>query len=380
MEALEPYLAMAREQPTLAGAVGFAAVAAVVVAIWALWEPIGRWFRVRHLAANALTLVLAGLVAIVATVEWGRWQIEAPGPLAEETIVEVPRGATMREATERLVAAGAVGNETLFTLAAKYRGDDARLKFGEYVIEPGASMVAILDKLTRGETLSYRVTVAEGLTSWEIVELLKGVDVLTGEVAEVPPEGSLAPDTYFVARNDTREDVIRRMQAAQERILAEAWAARDAGLPLDSPEEALILASVVEKETGLAGERPQVASVFINRLRRGMPLQSDPTVIYGITEGQGGLGRGLRRSELRARTRWNTYTIPALPATPIANPGRASIEAVLRPAETDFLYFVADGTGGHAFSRTLDEHNANVRVWRAIERERREAEEASSTE
>ncbi|MEL6336871.1 MAG: endolytic transglycosylase MltG, partial [Pseudomonadota bacterium] len=186
-------------------------------------------------------------------------------------------------------------------------------------------------------------------------------------------EGSLAPETYFVARGDSRTEVLRRMQVAQQQILDQAWGNRQAALPLAGPNEVLILASIVEKETGVDGERGQVASVFVNRLNRGMPLQSDPTVIYGITKGQGGLGRGLRRSELDRRTDWNTYRIPGLPITPIANPGREAIEAVVNPEQTPFLYFVADGTGGHAFSRTLEEHNRNVAVWRRIERERREA-------
>jgi len=194
--------------------------------------------------------------------------------------------------------------------------------------------------------------------------------VLSGEVDEVPPEGRLAPDSYEVRAGDTRADVIARMMQAQEAILAAAWEARAEGLPLDSPEEALILASIIEKETGVAAERRQVASVFVNRLRRGMRLQTDPTVIYGITEGRGVLGRGIRQSELRAETPWNTYVIDGLPPTPIANPGRASIAAAVDPDATDYVYFVADGSGGHAFAETLAEHNRNVARWREIEAER----------
>jgi UPF0755 protein len=216
----------------------------------------------------------------------------------------------------------------------------------------------------------YRVALAEGVTSWQVVEGLKAVDVLTGEVAEVPPEGTLAPDSYEVRAGDTRESVLTRMSEAQAVILAAAWEGRAEGLPLQSAQEALILASIIEKETGVADERRQVASVFVNRLNRGMRLQTDPTVIYGVTQGKGVLGRGLRQSELRGATPWNTYVIEGLPPTPIANPGRASIEAALNPDSTDYVFFVADGSGGHAFAETLDEHNRNVARWREIEAER----------
>ena len=218
----------------------------------------------------------------------------------------------------------------------------------------------------------YRIAFAEGITSWQAVEGLKAVDALTGEVAEVPAEGSLAPDSYEVSAGDTRESVIARMTQAQEAILAAAWEGRADGLPLESAEEALILASIIEKETAVADERGRVASVFVNRLRRGMRLQTDPTVIYGITEGRGVLGRGIRQSELRGETPWNTYVIDGLPPTPIANPGRASIEAAVNPADTEYVYFVADGSGGHAFAETLAEHNRNVARWREIEAERTE--------
>ncbi|MDP5336140.1 MAG: endolytic transglycosylase MltG, partial [Paracoccaceae bacterium] len=216
----------------------------------------------------------------------------------------------------------------------------------------------------------YRVALAEGVTSWQVVDSLSRLEILEGEVTEVPAEGTLAPDSYEVIPGQSRVDLLARMTAAQQAILAEAWANRVDGLPLASPEEALILASIIEKETGVAEERRQVASVFVNRLNRGMRLQTDPTVIYGITKGQGVLGRGLRQSELRGQTPWNTYVIEGLPPTPIANPGRASIEAALDPDDTPFVFFVADGTGGHAFAVTLEEHNRNVAEWRRIEAER----------
>jgi len=216
----------------------------------------------------------------------------------------------------------------------------------------------------------YRIALAEGATSWQIVEALRKADFLTGEVEEVPAEGTLAPDSYEVRDGDDRGALLADMEERQALRLAEAWANRDENLPIATPEEALILASIIEKETGVPDERGTVASVFVNRLNRGMRLQTDPTVIYGVTEGRGTLGRGLRQSELRARTPWNTYVIDGLPPTPIANPGLASIEAALNPEETDLVYFVADGSGGHAFARTLDEHNANVARWREIEADR----------
>jgi len=213
----------------------------------------------------------------------------------------------------------------------------------------------------------YSVVVAEGVTSWQVVTGLNALDVLDEDQTDIPPEGSLAPDSYDVHQGDSVASVLDRMTSEQAQILAEAWAQRADDLPITTPEEALILASIVEKETGVPTERAQVASVFVNRLRQGMRLQTDPSVIYGITKGEGILGRGLRQSELRAETPYNTYVIPALPPTPIANPGKASIEAALNPADTNFIFFVADGTGGHAFADNLADHNANVARWREIE-------------
>jgi len=218
-----------------------------------------------------------------------------------------------------------------------------------------------------------RVTLVEGVTSWQVVEALKRADFLTGEVADVPPEGSLAPDLYEVARGSERAALLAEMTARQSRILDEAWAGRAEGLPYDTPEAALVMASIVEKETGVPEERRQVASVFVNRLEQGMKLQTDPAVIYGVTKGQGPLGRGLRQSELKRETPYNTYVIDGLPPTPIANPGRAAIEAALNPDTTPYLFFVADGSGGHAFAATLEDHNVNVAKWREIEAQQGQA-------
>jgi UPF0755 protein len=216
----------------------------------------------------------------------------------------------------------------------------------------------------------YRIALAEGVTSWQVAESLKAMDVLEGEIAEVPAEGMLAPDSYEVVKGTLREDVLAQMQAVQAARIDEVWQNRSDDLPIESPEEMLILASIIEKETGVAEERRQVASVFVNRLNQGMRLQTDPTVIYGVTNGKGVLGRGLRQSELRGDTPWNTYVIDGLPPTPIANPGLASLRAAVDPDTTPYVFFVADGTGGHAFAETLDEHNRNVARWREIEAER----------
>ena len=249
-------------------------------------------------------------------------------------------------------------------------GGDRDLRAGEFAIPEAASMAEIYDILRSGQTIQYPVTAAEGLTTAMIIRIVEASEVMTGEITRIPAEGALLPETYLVSRGDDRQALIDRMEAAQDALLDELWSNRAENLPFDTPEEAIILASVVEKETGIAHERPMVASVFVNRLRRGMRLQSDPTIIYGITQGEP-LGRGIRRSELDSTAnRYNTYQIDGLPPTPISNPGRDAIAAVLNPPEGQYLYFVADGTGGHAFATSLAEHNRNVAQWRRIERER----------
>jgi UPF0755 protein len=330
----------------------------------------------RHVAANALTLLILGLVLLFGIVTWVQSEYRGPGPLTEPLRLEVPRGETLAGVAAILDEQGAISNPAIFRVAARYSDMDSGIRFGEYEIPAGASMREILEQLNTGGNIFRQIVVPEGWTSFQVVEALRARDDLTGEIAEVPPEGSLAPAGYDYQRGDLREALIERMQAEQARIVAEAWEARDPDLPLQSPEELLILASIVEKETGQPEERGEVAGVFVNRLERGMRLQTDPTVVYGITEGRETLGRGLRRSELVEPTAYNTYVIEGLPPGPIANPGREAILAAANPQTTENLYFVADGTGGHAFAATLEEHNANVMVWRRIEAERaREAEE-----
>lgn len=336
----------------------------------------------RHVVANALTLLIVGLVVLFGIATWAQREYRAAGPLAAPAEVQVERGEGLNSVAAKLEGAGAIRNATLFRIAARYAELEEGLKFGDYSIPAGASMEDILRLLNQGGNVTRQVVVPEGLTSWQVVELLNAREELTGEIVEIPAEGTLAPAGYDFQRGDDRNALIARMQAEQSEILAAAWADRAPDLPVTSPEELLTLASIIEKETGVPDERARVASVFVNRLRRGMKLQTDPTVIYGITKGEGTLGRGLRASELATVTPYNTYARTGLPPGPIANPGAASIEAAAHPEDTEFVYFVADGTGGHAFAQTLPEHNRNVGQWRRIEAERlaaeREAEAAKA--
>ncbi|WP_347313104.1 endolytic transglycosylase MltG [Defluviimonas sp. SAOS-178_SWC] len=376
----------------------------------------------RNIASNFLTIAILLLVMAAGLVAWGQRQYAGPGPLAEAICFKVERGATLRRVATDLSGQGAIASEYIFRVGADYEDKAGSLKAGSFLITPNASMQEIVDTITRSgqstcgtevnfrigvnasdivvreldpatnryeevvkfdpsaeavpqdyldraqeSDVRFRITLAEGVTSWQVVDALKRAEFLDGEAGEVPPEGHLAPDSYEVVRGGSRADLLAEMRRRQEAVLAELWASRAEGLPYATPEEALTMASIVEKETGVPEERPRVASVFLNRLAQGMKLQTDPTVIYGLTKGQGVLGRGLRQSELRGRTPYNTYVIDGLPPTPIANPGRESIAAALDPETTDYLFFVADGSGGHAFATTLAEHNDNVAKWRAIE-------------
>lgn len=309
-------------------------------------------------------------VFLIAALVWAWSVYYAPGPSAragEATVVTLPSGSGVSAIAATLKNAGVIRSSDLFKAAATLTGADRRLRAGEYEVPSGASLKAVLALLTDGKVVRHFVTLPEGWSSAQAVDILMKEPVLTGQVAEIPEEGSLWPETYEVQRGETRASVIARMQRAQAENLTKLWAARAPGLVVTTPEEAVILASIVEKETGIASERPRVAAVFTNRLRQGMRLESDPTIVYGITKGRP-LGRGIRQSELQADTGWNTYLIAGLPPTPIANPGEQALKAVLNPPRTDELFFVADGTGGHVFARTFDEHLANVARWREIER------------
>jgi len=375
-----------------------------------------------------LTILAIVLFLLAGVILWGQRQYVAEGPLDEAICLRVQSGSNMTRVSRDLEDQGAVSSGTIFRIGARYSEKTAHLKAGSFLLREHASMEEIVDQITRGGASTcgteilyrigvtrtqvqvreldpatrafveradfdlkseeerpeafvktraatdtrFRILVAEGVTSWQIVDALNAIEVLSGDAGTRPPEGMLAPHSYEVTRGMERGALLAQMQALQEKRIADAWAMRQDDLPFDTPEEMLILASIIEKETGVPEERGRVASVFINRLEQGMRLQTDPTVIYGITKGEGVLGRGLRQSELRKITPWNTYVIDGLPPTPIANPGMASLEAAVNPESTDYVFFVADGSGGHAFAATLQEHNRNVAKWRQIEAERQQ--------
>ncbi|WP_122076045.1 endolytic transglycosylase MltG [Pseudophaeobacter sp. EL27] len=379
----------------------------------------------RSLASNMLTVLVVLLFLLGGLILWGKSQYTAEGPLETAICLQVRPGSNMTRVSAELEQEGAVASGMIFRLSAKYTEKSSQLKAGSFLVRPGTSMESILDQITQGGASTcgtevvyrvgvtrlraevreldpasgkfveraefelgvdeapaiftelksatdtrFRVALAEGVTSWQVVNALQIIDILSGDPGERPAEGMLAPDSYEIISGQPRAEILAQMQARQELLIGAAWENRSEDAAVQTPEEMLILASIIEKETGVARERGQVASVFTNRLNRGMRLQTDPTVIYGVTKGEGVLGRGLRQSELRKVTPWNTYVIEGLPPTPIANPGQASLLAAVNPDTTDFLFFVADGTGGHAFAETLQQHNRNVVKWREIEAQR----------
>ena len=378
----------------------------------------------RSVASNALTFLIVLFLGVGIAGLWAKNEYMQAGPLDQGICLRVAPGSKFYDTADDLKKQGAISSASLFRIGAEYNGKANQLKAGSFLIPAAASMDQVIDLITKGGANTcgteivyrigvasttvqvreldpaterfveraafkmgddapsdytrvldamatrHRIAMAEGVTSWQVVQAINGIEVLQGDITEIPAEGTLAPFSYEVASGDTRASVIADMVARQTSILDQAWTNRAADLPLKSKEEALILASIIEKETSVPDERGLVSSVFINRLNQGMPLQTDPTVIYGITKGQGVLGRGLRRSELRGQTPWNTYVIRGLPPTPIANPGADAIAAAVNPDDSRYIFFVADGTGGHAFAETLAEHNANVATWRQIEAER----------
>ncbi len=316
-----------------------------------------------------LTLAFVFVIVCAAGFFYAKYEYERPGPASETAIVLVKPGMGSGEIATLLEEKGLIRSDKYFRAAVRLQKLGGQLQAGEFEIPAEASLQEIIDILVEGNSILYSVTVPEGRTTKQVLALVTANEVLKGEITIEPAEGDLLPETYAFTRGETRNAVIERMMEAHDEVLDRLWEDRADDLPFSTKEEAVILASIVEKETALPEERPQVASVFVNRLRKGMRLQSDPTIIYGLTGGEP-LGRGLRVSELRRETPYNTYIIRGLPPTPIANPGEASLAAVLNPADTDYLYFVADGTGGHAFAENLRDHNRNVAKWRAIEAER----------
>jgi UPF0755 protein len=304
-----------------------------------------------------------------------RW-LNGPGPLEQAKTVVVPRGAGRDRMAEIFVKEGVVAKPLAFKIAYLIDSTPRSIKAGEYEVPPHVSVTGLLEILQSGKTVQRRLTVPEGLSTAEIVELVRNAEALDGEISIPVSEGELLPETYFYSRGDTRNQVLERMREAMTKAVDEAWRGRANNLPLASKRDLVVLASMVEKETGQAAERARVAAVFVNRIRARMPMESDPTVIYGIAGGRP-LGRELSRADLQRPTPYNTYARPGLPAGPIANPGRAALMAAARPQQTQGrreYYFVADGSGGHAFASTLVDHNRNVARWRELQRQRQDRE------
>jgi UPF0755 protein len=329
-------------------------------------------------ARHGIVVVFNGLIFLLVLIAlagaaifyFGKLSFEEPGPLQVSRTIIIRDGASLPGIARQLEAAGIIDNALMFRAGVRTYQSSNDLKAGEYAFSPRISMYDVMETIRSGKSIQHRISFPEGLTTHQILERLRQNEILTGELPEeLPPEGSLMPDTYPFQRGTTRKEIVEQMKLAQARYLERVWETRIDGLPIKTPQELVTLASIVEKETARADERARVASVFINRLKRGMRLQSDPTIIYGIFGGEGKpADRPIYRSDIDQATEYNTYQIDGLPPGPIANPGRAAMEAVANPSRTDELYFVADGTGGHAFAKSLDGHNRNVLRWREIER------------
>jgi UPF0755 protein len=317
-----------------------------------------------------ITIVLLLLIGTGTAYYYGKQVLESPGPLTEDRVVNIPARAGKRDIADVLQREGVIDvNPWLFIGGVFAMKASSDLKPGEYSFQKNASLRDVIATIVEGKVVQHSVTIPEGLTSEQIVGRLGDNDIFGGSVREIPREGTLLPETYKFPRGTTRDQVIQRMQAAQKRVVAEIWERRSPDVPLKSPEQLITLASIVEKETGKPDERSRVAAVFVNRLRQKIKLQSDPTIIYGLVGGKGTLGRPIKRSEITQPSPYNTYVIDGLPPGPIANPGRASLEAAANPARTRDLFFVADGTGGHAFTETYDQHQKNVAKLRATEKQ-----------
>ena len=324
----------------------------------------GRFLSRLIITASLLGLVFAGIYA------WAYGQFVKPGPAMADSTVVIPHGRGVKGIAKVLERAGIIRKAMVFRLGVRFTGADKSLKAGEYVFPARTSPMEAAAILTGGKTVVRRLTIAEGLTTTQVREQLLVTDGLVGNINRYYAEGDLLPETYHFSFGDRREAIAARMAASMTAMMSRLWARRAPDFPLETPFQALVLASIVEKETGVGAERARIAGVFLNRLKKGMRLQSDPTVVYGLTEGKAPLGRALTRKDLKQVTAYNTYIIKGLPPGPICNPGRAAIAAVLNPEKTRDLYFVADGSGGHVFAQTLKEHNRNVAKWRKIKKSR----------
>jgi len=319
--------------------------------------------------SGLLTFVLLGALGTVGALAWLMKEARSPGPLAEDKVVMITRDDDASSIADQLERAGVVDSAMWFNILTLLDGNRGALKRGEYAFKAGMSMNDVENELIAHRVVRYKLTIPEGLTSQQIVDRLRDDSILVGDIREIPREGALMPDTYYFERGDTRLSILSRMAKTQTKTVDEVWKARSPNLPIKSPWEMVTLASIVEKETGKPDERPRVAGVFINRLGKRMRLDSDPTIVYGLVMGKGTLGRSITRADLNQSTPYNTYIIDGLPPGPICNPGKAALEAVAKPAQSKDLYFVADGTGGHAFAETLDQHQKNVARWRQIEKD-----------
>jgi UPF0755 protein len=319
--------------------------------------------------SGLLTFVLLGALVTVGALAWLMKEARSPGPLAADKVVMIVREDDAGSIADQLERAGVIDSAMWFNILTLLDGNRGALKRGEYAFKAAVSMNEIENELIAHHVVRYKLTIPEGLTSEEVIDRLREDPVLIGEIREPPREGSLMPDTYYFERGDTRLSILSRMAKVQARTVDEIWKERSPDLPIKSPGEMVTLASIVEKETGKPEERPRVAGVFINRLEKHMRLESDPTIVYGLAQGKGTLGRSITRADLNQSTPYNTYIIEGLPPGPICNPGKAALEAVAKPARSRDLYFVADGTGGHAFAETLDQHQKNVAHWRQIEKD-----------
>jgi UPF0755 protein len=337
-------------------------------------EPSRFFARLARVISGVLTVALVGMLVVGGAAFAIFNQYESPGPLTAPRTIVIPKGEGRIAIAERLEKEGIITNRWTFVgghLLQAFLGGkkSSEFKAGEYELKEHASMREVMETLAEGKSILYKTTQPEGLTSEQIVERLKAEPSLSGEISSVPAEGTLLPDTYYFSKGASRKEILDRMQAEMQKAIATLWLHRDSDLPLRSVEELVTFASIVEKETGRPDERDRVAAVFYNRLKKGMRLQSDPTIIYGIVGGQGALGRSITKADIDAKSPYNTYQINGLPPGPICNPGRSALEASLHPAKTADLYFVADGTGGHTFSETLKEHNSAVQKWRGVEKQ-----------
>ena len=314
---------------------------------------------------NILYKTLAVVFALQIPASYIVWQADNPLPITEPVVVEMPKGGNITALAKNLQKEGIVKYSLWVRLVSRLHGYDRRLKAGEYQLVAGMSLMDVLDKVSSGKVVLHRLTLPEGLTTAQMLKLIENDNMLSGEITEPVKEGEMLPETYTFHKNASRNDVIRQAKSALQKALEKAWNGRAENLPLNSPDELLTLASIIEKETSVTSERGKIASVFINRLNKGMLLQADPTVIYAITAGKSDLGRSLKRSDLAIDSPYNTYKYAGLPPTPICNAGLQALQAAAHPEDTPYLYFVASGDGDHNFAESLNEHNRNVQSWLA---------------